>query len=72
LRPYWDSSQLVGLVSGYDGAYTYQSLLDDRSGREDARKLDYQLVLQNWGQIAVLIVILLGNVAAILGRSTNE
>ena len=68
LRPYLDSEQLVGLVSGFDGAYSYQRLLDKQAGRAGSGWLDMQLVLQDWGQFVLFLAIVLGNFAAVLGR----
>ena len=72
LRPYLDSGQLQGLVSGFDGAATYQQLL--------ARPLNYtwdgrwlqQLVAQNWGHVALLLILLLGNLRGLLWGGAHE
>ncbi|KKK47040.1 hypothetical protein LCGC14_3159210, partial [marine sediment metagenome] len=68
VRPYLDSGQLAGLVSGFDGAYNYQRLLDEQAGRDDTGWLDMQLVLQDWGQFVFFLAIVLGNFAAVLSR----
>jgi hypothetical protein len=68
LRPYRDSSQLSGLVSGFDGAYTYQKLLDPFNAPESDTPLLHQVILQNWGHFALLAAIALGNLAALLSR----
>ncbi len=68
LRPYLDSGQLVGLVSGFDGAAAFQSLRKTPLALPETFLLQRQIVLQNWGQFALLTVILLGNLAALLAR----
>ncbi|MCC6454967.1 MAG: zinc ribbon domain-containing protein [Caldilineaceae bacterium] len=71
LRPYWDSSQLSGLVSGFDGAYAYRRLLDPFVAPENSPALLRQIVLQNWGHFALLAAIALGNLAALLSRESG-
>ncbi len=68
LRPYLASGQLAGLVSGFDGAYAYQLRLDPFAGAENMPRLAQQVALQNWGQLAILAVIVLGNLVALMGR----
>jgi hypothetical protein len=68
LRPYADSRQLSGLVSGFDGAYAYRQLLDPFTAPESNATLLQQIILQNWGHFALLAAIILGNLAALLGR----
>jgi len=66
VRPYWDSGQLRGLVSGFDGAYSYERLRSPfRTAPSQGERA--RLAAQNWGQIALLVIIGLGNLAAILG-----
>jgi hypothetical protein len=62
LRPYLESGQLVGLVSGFDGAATYQSLRAVPLPAEDSRRLAMAVDAQTWGG---LLLILLAVVAAI-------
>jgi len=70
LRPYWNSGQLAGLVSGFDGAYSYQSLLAERLPRlAPSAALDRQVVLQDWGMAIFFLAIVLGNLAAMFSRS---
>lgn len=64
LRPYLASGQLRGLVSGFDGAATYQQLRTVHLAAGEEDWFQRQLVLQNWGHLALLLVILLGNLAA--------
>lgn len=68
LRPYWDSRQLRGLVSGFDGAVAYQRLLDPFAAPEANPTLLRHVMLQNWGHLALLAALLLGNLAALLSR----
>lgn len=66
VRPYWDSGQLKGLVSGFDGAYSYERLhAPFRTAPSQGERA--RLTAQNWGQIALLVIIGLGNLAALLG-----
>jgi len=64
LRPYLASGQLSGLVSGFDGAATYQQLRTVHLAAGEEDWFQRQLVLQNWGHIALLLVLVLGNLAA--------
>lgn len=68
LRPYRDSGQLSGLVSGFDGAYAYRQFLDPFIAPETNTRLFHQIVLQNWGHFALLAAIALGNLAALFSR----
>jgi len=80
LRPYWNSGQLQGLVSGFDGGSAYWLLLDEAATRSEIDESDMaltqagrlrlrqQMVLQNWGHILFLLIILGGNVAYFLNR----
>jgi hypothetical protein len=71
LEPYLDSGQLTGLVSGFDGAVAYQALRSTPLAIADEQTLQRQVVAQNWGQFALLAVILVGNLAALLGRGRS-
>ena len=68
VRPYRDSGQLSGLVSGFDGAYAYQKLLNQLPLNQSVQSIGYQVVLQNWGLFAVLALIVLGNLVSLFGR----
>lgn len=68
LRPYRDSGQLVGLVSGFDGGHAYTMLMDPFAEPDSMPELSRHLALQNWGQVALLAAIVLGNLAALLSR----
>lgn len=72
LRPFLDSGQLVGLVSGYDGAYHYYELLGETPPAA-VRSLRTQVAGQGYGALAILAIIVLGNLAALLtGRRQDE
>jgi hypothetical protein len=66
LRPYLASGQLIGLVSGYDGAASYTALLDELPARSRERQLQLQLVGQNLATVVFLLLILAGNVAILV------
>jgi hypothetical protein len=68
LRPYLASRQLAGLVSGFDGAQAYQQLSGIALPPASAERLNRQLSGQTWGQAAFLLVLILGNLAALFGR----
>ncbi|MFZ1769536.1 MAG: zinc ribbon domain-containing protein [Caldilinea sp.] len=66
LRAYLDSGQLVGLVSGYDGAYHYTELLGETPAPDDVRAMRSQVAGQDYGALAILAIIVLGNLIALL------
>ena len=72
VRPYWDSGQLIGLVSGFDGASHYRTALTRplTDAEEDARSR--QLAGQNWAHLLLLALLLLGNLAALLFRTEGR
>jgi hypothetical protein len=73
LRPYLDSGQLVGLVSGFDGAAAYTAKLADLPARSREQQLEQQLVGQNLAIPVFLLLILAGNIAIILsGRRGDD
>jgi hypothetical protein len=49
LRPYLESGQLVGLASGFDGAYQYNELLGQPFAAADIPLLRRQIVGQSYG-----------------------
>jgi hypothetical protein len=63
LRPYLASGQLVGLVSGFDGAASYTAMLDELPTRSREQQLQLQLVGQNLATVVFLLLILAGNLA---------
>ncbi len=71
LQPYLQSGQLVGLVSGFDGAASYQSKRVDSLSDADARRLTLAVDAQNWGALALLLVLLAGSIVAITRREPN-
>jgi hypothetical protein len=75
LRPYWESRQLAGLVSGFDGAASYTTLLAKSLpfNPPQLAALQSQLVGENIALLAFLAIIILGNLAALLGgRRAND
>lgn len=71
LRPYLDSGQLVGLVSGYDGAYSYANLYARTRLLAESSALAPQIRGQRGAYLAMLAVLALGNLAALVGRETG-
>ena len=72
LRPYLESGQLVGLVSGFDGAYQYNELLGQPFAAADIPLLRRQIVGQSYGALTLLAIVLLGNFAAWLAGRPRE
>jgi hypothetical protein len=73
LRPYLASGQLVGLVSGFDGAAAYTAKLADLPARSREQQLEQQLVGQNLAIPVFLLLIVAGNIAIILsGRRGDD
>ncbi len=66
LRPYLDSGQLAGLVSGFDGGYSYARLQGEPPSRQSEQVTRRQLVSQNMGLLALIGIIVLGNVVGLL------
>jgi hypothetical protein len=75
VRPYLATGQLAGLVSGFDGAQAYYDL-QQRNGvvflTAEETRLRRQRIFQNWGHVAFLITIVLGNLVALLGKWGND
>jgi hypothetical protein len=65
LRPYLATGQLQGLVSGFDGAAAYQQLRDRGVAGSPSVRDTTQLIAQNWGHVALLLILLLGNLRAL-------
>lgn len=66
LRPYLESGQLVGLVSGFDGGFHYAELVGAPPTPDAVRGWRFQVAGQNAGALALLAIIVLGNLAALL------
>jgi hypothetical protein len=71
LRPYWQSGQLAGLVSGFDGAYHYARRNDDTGTRAQEQISLQLLVAQNSGTLAILLCVALGNLLLLFGRRSD-
>lgn len=71
LRPYLDSGQLIGLVSGFDGAFNYSQRLPHAPSAEQITRLQVQAVAQDWGMWIILLLILAGNLRGVLDRGAS-
>ncbi|MEZ4729250.1 MAG: zinc ribbon domain-containing protein [Caldilineaceae bacterium] len=65
LRPYLASGQLRGLVTGFDGAVTYQQRRPVHLAATEEAMLLRQLIFQNWGHLVLLCLLLVGNLVAV-------
>ncbi len=72
VRPYLDSGQLSGLVSGFDGAESYQRLLAEPVPESAQVAMRLQLIAQNWAHMALLFVLVMGNIAGFANRGRNQ
>lgn len=86
LRPYLDSGQLLGLASGVDGASVYQAFLAQPQQLFDQNQaeristvepwpndqLRRHLIVQNWGQLTFIIIIILGNLSLLTSQRAKE
>lgn len=68
LRPFWDSGQLQGLVSGYAGGVAYRRLLAAPASSQEEAQLRSQQIGHNWALLLLVLVLLLGNIASLLTR----
>ena len=78
LRPYRNSGQLSGLVTGFDGAAAYELLLqneqleppatDSTLKLTNASVVNSLLIAQNWGHLILLGILLMGNLSILLDR----
>lgn len=71
LRPYVDSGQITGIVSGYAGGIAYQQRMGDviTSARQETRRR--QMSGQNWAMIVLVLVVVAGNLTALFeGRES--
>jgi hypothetical protein len=73
LRPYLESRQLGGLVAGFDGAAAYQALREQTprpAGLSAAARHRLTLVTnaQNWGALALVLILLAGNLVRLFWR----
>ena len=64
-RPYLASGQLQGLVSGFDGAAAYHQLREQRFSPIHTARFAKQLIAQNWGHVALIVILILGNLRAL-------
>ncbi len=68
LQPYLASGQLAGLVSGFDGAATYQARRSEPLGAAAQRKQMLAVGVQNSGALALLLILAAGNMARLFRR----
>lgn len=73
LRPYLESGQLAGLVSGFDGAASYQSMRSVALPVTESRRLALAVDAQNWGGAVLLLLLLAAVITSIAqGASGRE
>lgn len=68
LRPYADSGQIVGLVSGYAGGIAYRQRLGDLISSDQQESQRRQISAQNWALAVLLLVAVAGNLSALYER----
>lgn len=68
IRPYVDSGQIVGLVSGYAGGIAYRELLADAVPTASQESQRRHITGQNWALAVLLLVIAVGNLAGLAER----
>ncbi|MFZ1757105.1 MAG: hypothetical protein WBO46_25140 [Caldilineaceae bacterium] len=68
IRPYVDSGQIAGIVSGYAGAIAYRTLLADVIPAAKQESQRRQITAQNWALAVLLLVVAVGNLAGLAER----
>ncbi len=68
LLPYVQSGQLAGLVSGFDGAAAYQALRAEPLAPDAQRRQNLVTQAQNWGALALLLIVLVANLSRVFWR----
>jgi hypothetical protein len=68
LLPYLESGQLNGLVSGFDGAWSYQQRRSEALGSAATFRLDTLVRAQDWGALAILLIMIVGNVVTLFWK----
>lgn len=68
IRPYVDSGQISGLVSGYAGGMGYRELLADPAPTAEQEAQRRQITAQNWALVVLLLVVGVGNLAGLAER----
>ncbi|MBN1807721.1 MAG: hypothetical protein JW909_01550 [Planctomycetes bacterium] len=69
---YLDSGQFVGLLEGMPGAAGYDRKLEETLGIPHAEKTYRAMTQQMFGQALVVILVVLGNLAYVVGRRVKE
>lgn len=72
LRPYLESNQLAGLVSGFDGAASYTSLMEEPPALGREQTMNVQIATQNIALWAFLALLLAGNLVALLSGRRSD
>jgi len=68
IRPYVDSGQIVGLVSGYAGGIAYGDMFVDAAPVQVQEAQRRHITGQNWALAVLLLVIVGGNLAGLTER----
>ena len=68
LRPYLQSGQLSGLVSGWDGGSAYRVRSQRAAGPEERAVAGRLISGQNWALAVLLLAIVLGNLSGLIER----
>ncbi|RLT32381.1 MAG: zinc ribbon domain-containing protein [Chloroflexi bacterium] len=68
IRPYVDSGQIAGLVSGYAGGIEYRALTADVLNRADQEGQRRHITGQNWALVVLLLVVAVGSLAGLAER----
>lgn len=72
VRPYLQSKQLAGLVTGYDGAAAYEEMRSPGATTEATLTLRRHTVAQGWSQVALLLILAAGSLAGLLTRGAQR
>ena len=68
IRPYVDSGQIAGLVSGYAGGMEYRTLMADVLSKADQESQRRHITGQNWALVVLLLVVAVGRLAGLAER----
>ena len=68
IRPYVDSGQITGLVSGYAGGMEYRTLMADVLSKASQESQRRHITGQNWAFVVLLLVVAVGSLAGLAER----
>ena len=68
IRPYVDSGQITGLVSGYAGGIEYRTLMADVLSKASQESQRRHITGQNWAFVVLLLVVAVGSLAGLAER----